>query len=117
MIELFSDDWGKSYMAVWNADKDITITLAKVDFSSIVTFGFDGEKAPSFCMTIEKGKIVSIGERGYGDVNWDLRATKEDWIGLIAKPPGLMSLAERQGLFGASCASPYGLASLIQIRS
>ena len=92
MSELFSEDWAEKYMAAWNADEDITSTLALVGWSSVVGFGFQGEDSPAFMMTIVNGKIISTNHEAIDDLKWDLRATKENWAVLVAKPPGLMKL-------------------------
>ncbi len=92
MPELFSDDWAKAYMDLWNSDESIVTTLEKADFSSVVGFGFMDDDDPAFVMSIERGKVVSVGPRSKADLNWDIRATKENWLSLIVKPPGLMKL-------------------------
>ncbi len=79
-------------MDTWNADKEIIDTLKQAGFSSVVAFGFEGEPTPAFVMTIEDGKVVSIGDRPDEEIKWDIRATKENWVSMIAKPPGLMQL-------------------------
>lgn len=92
MSELFSEEWAKAYMATWNANPEITHALQKAGFSSVVAFGFQEDNDPAFVMTIVNGNIISTGKKATNDVNWDLRATKENWQALIAKPPGLMKL-------------------------
>jgi hypothetical protein len=79
-------------MDTWNADKEIIDTLQRAGFSSVVAFGFEGEAEPAFVMTIEDGKITSINSRPAAEIKWDIRATKENWISMVAKPPGLMQL-------------------------
>ena len=93
MAELFSDDWAKAYMDAWNADDNITLTLKNAGFSAVVGFGFpdDGDN-PSFVMTIDKGFVVSVDKKSDDVIDWDIRAREEDWVTLIAKPPGLMKL-------------------------
>jgi len=92
MSELFSEDWAKKYVAAWNADEEITKTLGQLGWSSVVGFGFNDDEEPSFVMTIENGKVVSTNSKSDDDIKWDLRATKDNWSSLIAKPPGLMKL-------------------------
>ncbi|VAW79749.1 hypothetical protein MNBD_GAMMA12-2253, partial [hydrothermal vent metagenome] len=66
--------------------------LGKSNFNSIVAFGVDGEDAPRIVLTITNGKIISVG--GYNNelLNWDLRASLDEWGLLVTKPPGLMKL-------------------------
>ncbi|MCW8831485.1 MAG: SCP-2 sterol transfer family protein [Gammaproteobacteria bacterium] len=92
MSELFSKEWGQAYMDAWNADQEITSTLQQAGFNSIVAFGFQEEDAPHFVMTIKDGLVTSVEDQPENDINWDIRATRENWLALIAKPPGLMKL-------------------------
>ena len=79
-------------MEAWNADQDIVTTLERAGFHSVVAFGFPDDDAPDFVMTIEKGKVVSTSQKPQDEINWDIRATKDNWLALVAKPPGLMKL-------------------------
>ena len=92
MSELFSKEWGQAYKDAWNGDQEITSTLQKADFNSIVAFGLADEDAPRFVMTIENGLVASIDTQPEEAINWDIRATQENWLSLVAKPPGLMKL-------------------------
>ena len=92
MSELFSKDWAQAYKDAWNNDVEITSTLRKAGFSSVVAFGFYDEDAPRFVMSIENGLVTSIDEQPEEAINWDIRATQENWLSLVAKPPGLMKL-------------------------
>ena len=92
MAELFSDEWAQAYMNAWNADDDITTALGRAGFNSVVAFGFPDDDNPGFVMTIENGKVVSTAQKPQDDINWDIRATKDNWLTLVAKPPGLMRL-------------------------
>ncbi len=92
MTELFTKEWAHAYKDAWNGNDEITSTLKKAGFNSVVAFGFDDEDAPNFVMTIENGHIVSVDELPESAINWDIRANRENWLALIAKPPGLMKL-------------------------
>lgn len=93
MSELFSEEWANAYRNAWNADDDIIAALKEVDFSSVVAFGFpEDDEQPSFVMTVESGKVISLDKDQHDDISWDIRATKDNWLSLIAKPPGLMKL-------------------------
>ena len=93
MPELFSDYWAEVYRDAWNSDDDITSILRDAEFSSVVAFGFpDDEDHPSFVMTIDNGVVASTDKKPQEVIEWDIRATKDNWISLIAKPPGLMKL-------------------------
>lgn len=92
MSELFSDEWAQAYMDAWNKDEEITSTLERAGFNSVVAFGFQDEEDPGFVMTIENGRVISTDKISPDAINWDIRASKDNWTTLISKPPGLMRL-------------------------
>ncbi|MBN4063146.1 hypothetical protein JYT79_00030 [Cardiobacterium sp. AH-315-I02] len=92
MADLFSKEWAQSFKDAWNADEEITASLERADFNSVVAFGLPETDEPSFVMTIQKGLISSINTASSDDIKWDIRATTDDWLSLIVKPPGLMKL-------------------------
>lgn len=92
MAELFSKEWAQAYKDAWNGNYEITSTLEKAGFNSVVAFGFHDEDAPNFIMTIENGYITSLDKQPESAINWDIRASRENWLALIVKPPGLMKL-------------------------
>jgi hypothetical protein len=92
MADLFSGEWAQAYMDAWNADEEITSSLQRANFNSVVAFGLPDEDVPSFVMKIENGLVTSVNQSSQDDVMWDIRATKDDWLSLIVKPPGLMKL-------------------------
>ena len=92
MADLFSNEWARAYMDIWNSDAEITSMLRNAGFSSVVAFGYQDEAAPRFVMTIEKGSVVSVDNKPDNEIKWDLRAGPDFWTGLLSKPPGLMKL-------------------------
>jgi hypothetical protein len=92
MADLFSSEWAQSFKDAWNADEEITASLQRAGFNSVVAFGVSGTEEPSFVMTIENGLVASINTASADDIKWDIRATGDDWLSLIVKPPGLMKL-------------------------
>lgn len=90
MADLFSTDWAKAYMDAWNTDTEIVSSLAKAGFNAVIGFGLVDEDKPAFVMTIENGMIITVSPKSNAKLNWDIRATEEDWLALIIKPPGLM---------------------------
>ncbi len=92
MAELFSEEWSQAFMDAWNADEDITASLQDAGFNSVVAFGLPGVTEPEFIMRIEDGVVSSINDIPLDDIKWDIRATTENWITFIVKPPGLMRL-------------------------
>ena len=92
MADLFSDEWAQAYKDAWNSDDEITGSLARAGFNSVVAFGLPEDSDPAFVMTIQNGMISSINNSPLDDVKWDIRATRDDWMSLIVKPPGLIKL-------------------------
>ena len=92
MAVLFSEEWSQAFMDAWNADEVLTTSLRKAGFNSVVAFGLPDVTEPAFIMTIENGIITSINNAPLDDIKWDIRASTENWISLIVKPPGLMKL-------------------------
>ena len=92
MADLFSSEWMSSFQEQWNAEPDLSDALAKINFNSVIGYGFDGEDTPRGVLIIEDGKATA-GEIYNGQaLSWDLRATFDNWNKWMAKPPGMMGL-------------------------
>jgi len=93
MADMFSEEWMGSFMEQWNAEPDLADALAKINFNSVIAYGFDGEDTPRGVLTVENGKAVS-GKiyDGSETLSWDLRATFDNWNKWMVKPPGMMGL-------------------------
>ncbi|MEO5365825.1 MAG: SCP-2 sterol transfer family protein [Magnetococcus sp. WYHC-3] len=92
MAELFSDEFMKRFGEEWNNEPDLSGALAKIGFNSTIGYGFDGEDKPRGYLKIEAGRVVASGAFGGQELNWDLRATKDNWEKWIAKGIGMMGL-------------------------
>jgi len=92
MADLFSTEWAQAFKDAWNADEEITASLQRAGFNSVVAFGLPEEDEPSFVMTIQNGFVSSINVAAADEIKWDIRATTDNWLSLIVKPPGLMRL-------------------------
>ena len=92
MSNLFTSDWMSKYQEVWNSDAELSDELAKIDFSSLIGYGFDGDENPIGVLKVENGKAVESGPYNGEELNWDLRASADNWQKWIAKPPGMMGL-------------------------
>ncbi len=92
MAELFSEEWMQGFAEHWNAEPELSDALAQIGFNSVIGYGFDGEAQPRGVLTVENGK-ASKGET-FNDqtMNWDIRASEDQWNKWIAKPPGMMGL-------------------------
>lgn len=92
MSNLFSNEWMSKYQDVWNNESELSGELAKIEFNSVIGYGFDGDENPIGVLTVEKGKAVSSGAYNGEELNWDLRASEDNWQKWIAKPPGMVGL-------------------------
>jgi hypothetical protein len=92
MSQLFSDGWMQSFAEAWNSEPELSGELEKINFNSVIGYGIDGEDTPRGVLSIENGKAVSAGEYNGEELNWDLRASEDQWSKWISKPPGMMGL-------------------------
>lgn len=92
MAELFSPEWFEQYKQAWNAESELADALANIDFHSVIGYGFDGEDQPRGVIHVEAGYVTHAGPYEGETLNWDLRASKENWDKWMKKPPGMMSL-------------------------
>jgi hypothetical protein len=92
MADLFSEEWMKAYMDKWNSEPELSDALSKIGFNSTIAYGFDGEDQPRGVLKVENGKAVDAGTYTGQELNWDLRATPDNWKKWASKPPGMMGL-------------------------
>lgn len=92
MAELFSTEWMQRFQEEWNKEPELSDALAKIDFNSVIAYGFDGEDHPRGVLVVEGGKAVRSGAYQNETLNWDLRAHPEDWKKWVEKGIGMMGL-------------------------
>ncbi|MBF0583812.1 MAG: SCP-2 sterol transfer family protein [Magnetococcales bacterium] len=92
MAELFSAEWMNRFQEEWNKEPDLTDALGKIHFNSTIAYGFEGEATPRGVLVVEEGKVVKSGAFSNESLNWDLRASQENWEKWIAKGIGMMGL-------------------------
>ena len=92
MAELFTDGWINNLKDAWNNDSDVSDKLADIDFSSVITCGFKDSDNPSCVFVVEKGRAVSAGLYNGEEANWDMRASKDDWMKWVEKPLGMTGM-------------------------
>lgn len=79
MAELFSEEWMKSYMEEWNKESELSDALARISFNSNIAYGFIEDDKPRGILIIKNGKASEAGLYNGEELNWDLRASKENW--------------------------------------
>lgn len=92
MSELFTEEFMKEFQERWNADPELAGALEQIGFNSVIGYGFDGEDKPRGVLKVENGRVVSAGPYNGEELNWDLRATPDNWAKWVQKPPGMMGL-------------------------
>lgn len=92
MAELFTEEWMQAFASHWNAEPELSDALAQIGFNSVIGYGFEVDGHPSGVLTVENGRAVK-GEAFHGQsLNWDIRASEEQWRKWLGKPPGMMGL-------------------------
>ncbi len=91
-MELFSDQWMKKFMDEWNNENNLSGALEKIDFSSTIAYGFDGDEQPRGVINVENGMAVSAGNYNGEQANWDLRARETAWKEWMQKEMSMMGL-------------------------
>ncbi|MBF0370354.1 MAG: SCP-2 sterol transfer family protein [Magnetococcales bacterium] len=92
MAELFSAEWMQTYMDEWNKEPELAGALEKIGFNSTIAYGIDGDDTPRGVLTIENGQAVKGEAYSDQEINWDLRASQENWEKWIRKGLGMMGL-------------------------
>ena len=92
MAELFTEEWMQGFASQWNAEPELADALAQIGFSSTIGYGFDGDAQPRGVLIVETGKAVKGETYGSQALNWDIRASADQWQKWLAKPPGMMGL-------------------------
>ena len=92
MAELFSAEWMNSFKDEWNAEPELSNALAEIGFNSTIGYGFPDDEQPTGVLVVENGQAVAAGAYEGQELNWDLRASKEQWQKWMDKPPGMMGL-------------------------
>ena len=92
MADLFTSEWMHKFMDEWNKEPELADELANIGFNSSIAYGIDGEESPRGILIIENGRAISAANFDGQAVNWDLRASTENWNKWFRKPPGMMAL-------------------------
>jgi len=79
MSELFSDQWALKLAQAWNSDPEILVDLEVADFNGDVAFGLKGRRLPECVLSVRHGKVEHAGRYDGQRVDWELRASPDDW--------------------------------------
>lgn len=92
MADLFSDAWMKVFMEEWNKEPELADALAKINFNTTLAYGFKDDDKPKGVLVVENGKATSAGAYNGEELNWDLRATEDNWKKWMEKGVGMAGL-------------------------
>ncbi|MGB1108851.1 MAG: SCP-2 sterol transfer family protein [Gammaproteobacteria bacterium] len=92
MADKFSAEWMAKFKEEWNNEPDLAGALEKIGFNSVIAYGFLGDDAPLGYISVENGQVTDAGAYEGQEVNWDLRASDDNWSKWMAKGIGMMGL-------------------------
>ena len=95
MDGLFSREWVEQFAAKWNADPDMVNPLNAIGVNAIVAFGYMNAEHPAILLEITDGKVQKAGlynPKTNPVIDWDLRATPEQWLAWKKSPLTLSKL-------------------------
>lgn len=78
-LGLFTEAWMKRFVALWNQDEQLVPPLAEAGFNARIGYGFLAAKNPVAVLAVGVGRAVSSGIYRAEALDWDLRASPEDW--------------------------------------
>lgn len=92
MSDLFSASWMDRFKEEWNKEPELSAALEKISFNSVIGYGVDGEDKPRGVIKVENGKVTAAGDYTGESLNWDLRASEDNWKGWFNKDIGAVGL-------------------------
>jgi putative sterol carrier protein len=99
MAEILSAEWANQLKEAWNAEPEVKDKLAEINFTSTICAGFKDEENPRMYFKVENGTCVEAGTWSGQQPNWDMRASKDDWLKWTKKELGMggMTMAVTTG--------------------
>ena len=92
MADLFSDEWMKKFQQEWNSEPELSDALEKIEFNSVIGYGFKGDDKAAGFIKVENGKVTDAGSYEDQDLNWDMRADDGNWKKWFEKDMGMAGL-------------------------
>ncbi len=92
MADLFSDEWMKKFQEEWNNEPELSGALEKIEFNSVIGYGFKGDNSAKGYIKVENGKVTDAGQYDGQDLNWDMRADDDNWKKWFEKDMGMTGL-------------------------
>ena len=92
MSEMFSEEWMDEFMEAWNNEPGVKDALAAIGFDSVIGFGYKGDAGATGLVVIENGECTAAGAYEEGELDWDIRADKKNWLKWQKKGIGMAGL-------------------------
>jgi hypothetical protein len=92
MNPLFSEAWMAVLKEKWNNSPQVYEPLQKAGFNARIGYGFKGEPRARGMISIVHGMVLHAGAMDEGELDWDLRASPENWATWIENGFGLTKL-------------------------
>jgi hypothetical protein len=92
MAEICKSEWMNELKDAWNNSDEVSGALAKIDFNSVIACGFKDDIKPTGVFVVEKGICTHAGDYADEDINWDMRASKDDWLKWIETPLNMATM-------------------------
>ena len=91
-MALFDDAWMKGFQEKWNAEPELAGALQKINFNSVIGYGFPSDDAATGFIKVEDGQITEAGAYDGRALNWDMRADQKNWDKWLSKEIGMTGL-------------------------
>ncbi len=82
----------KRFQDAWNAEPELAGALEKIAFNSLIGYGFAEAEKPAGFIKVENGKVTAAGSYAGEPLNWDLRASEDNWKKWLEKGVGMTTL-------------------------
>jgi hypothetical protein len=92
--QLFSNEWMSALKEAWNTTPQVHMPLQVAKFTARIGYGFKGEPRARGMLYIVNGKVqdARVLDETVVDLDWDLRASRENWTNWIASGFGVTKL-------------------------
>ena len=92
MSQIFSEEWMLALKEAWNESPEIYEPLQQAGFEACIGYGFKGEPRARGLLCVINGKVEFAGAMDDEELDWDLRASPENWAAWIEHGFGLYKL-------------------------
>ncbi len=88
-MALFDDAWMKGFQEQWNAEPALSGALEKINFNSVIGYGYPGDDTCAGFINVVDGKVTEAGAYDGRDLSWDMRAEQKNWEKWLKKEIGM----------------------------